>query len=92
MTDKIDDWWTENNAPINLMTIGRINFGYATLICEGSIGAVDQSTLNKTLNGELFEKILKNHDRIRDFYHVGPVQRAALKHFVEDLLKYISKS
>lgn len=92
MTNKIDDWWTENNAPINLHTVGRINFGYGTITNEGTITAIDQSTLNKTLNRELFEKVLKNHDRIRDFYNVGTVQRAALEHFVEDLLKYISKS
>jgi hypothetical protein len=82
----IDEWWTENNAPVNLFTVGRINFS------NFGVTAVDQSRLNKTLNREDFEKILVNHDRIRDFYHVGPVQRAALEQFVDDLLKYISKS
>lgn len=85
MTNKIDQWWVEGTAPVNLLTVGRINF-------SSDYAAVDQSTLNKTLNRKVLLEIINKHDRIKDFYNVGPVQKAAVEDFVEDFLKYISKS
>lgn len=81
--DRIDDWWAENNAPINLVTIGRINFS------NHITTAVDSNILNKTLSKKMLMEILEKHHRLKDYYDVGPVQRASVESFVDDIVKYL---
>lgn len=79
---KIDEWWSESKTPVNLHTIGRINF-------SGDWSAIDQRTSNKTLSREVIREIVEKHARIKILYDADTVQKAAIEDFVDDIVKKI---
>lgn len=42
--------------------------------------------MEPNMNQEILD-VINKHERIKDFYNVGPVQRAVLQDFIEDIFR-----
>ena len=84
MKDKNNVCESKDYAP----TVGKINFSNPVLVAPTMLGL---PTLNNILPREVLLEIVKRHEKVSDFYHAGPVQKASIESFVDNIIEYLMR-